>query len=144
VINPSPQPDFDSLPHDVLDDLETRRESLPLARVSRYADYWALQGVERDHIRNLAKRFGLSEEDRCVIEAWWMNQLVVLLADTLDRLHGEIRDAVIGRRRSWILRIRFKPLFQLCYNTVGPGGRCWFGNRYTFIRHYTFRLHWRP
>jgi hypothetical protein len=35
-------------------------------------------------------------------------------------------------------------LYQVWSNTVGPGAKCWFGNRYTPIRHHTFRLRWRP
>ena len=31
-------------------------------------------------------------------------------------------------------------LFQVWSNTVGPGARCWTGNRYTPIRRHTFRL----
>ena len=35
-------------------------------------------------------------------------------------------------------------LFQLRFNTVGPGARTWFANRNVGIRHYTFRFRWRP
>jgi hypothetical protein len=44
----------------------------------------------------------------------------------------------------WRQRTRSTALFQLWFNTVGPGGKTWLGNRYVDIRRYTFRLRWRP
>jgi hypothetical protein len=60
----------------------------------------------------------------------------------MDRLRFKHIEAM---HRSGIARhLRSNLLFQLWFNTVGPGARTWFGNRYVGIRRYTFRLRWRP
>jgi len=142
VIETPPTPDFDNLPEQIGTDLDARFDHIPFDRVRRMADYWALREVEADHIRKLARRNDLSaEEGRCV-EVWWLARLGAQLTDTLDRMSLENREnnlRLLGRHAR---RMHSKFLFQLWFNTIGPGGRCWFGNRYTTIRHYTFRLHW--
>ncbi len=41
-------------------------------------------------------------------------------------------------------RLRNKKfLFQLWFNTLRPWAKTWYGNRYTTVRHYIFRLRWR-
>ena len=136
-------PNFGSLPKEVRDDLESRIRQIPFHRVRRYSDYWALLDVERSHVRKLAHRTSLSEEDCQSIAAWWIERVSTRLAGTLDRLHAEDRDKTrsLMRRRPMLLRSNVS--FQLWFNTIGPGGRCWLGNRYVTIRHFTFRLHWR-
>jgi hypothetical protein len=140
---PPPAPDFDSLPDEVSNDLDTRFSLIPFNRVRRYADYWALRDIEADHIRKLAHRNRLSDVDRKNVEAWWQAQIATELADTLERLQNEARSRTTRLIRRHPHRPRSKVFFQLWFNTIGPGGRCWFGNRYTTVRHYTFKLRWR-
>ena len=135
-------PDFDSLPQEVSRDLDARFSRIPFSRVRRYADYWALRDIEVDHIRKLAHRIRLADDDRKIIEAWWLARLQTELVDTLDRLGTENRARTTRLRRD-TRRPRSKVFSQIRFNTIGPGGRCWFGNRYTTVRHYTFRLRWR-
>ncbi|MGP0032618.1 MAG: hypothetical protein ACLPVF_19205 [Acidimicrobiales bacterium] len=142
TVPPPPPPDFDALPAGVAEDLTSRLARLPLTRVKRSADLFALYAVERDHVHRLAHRFQVTDTERASIDYWWLRQLDQTFAGTRERLHAHARSALrrdIRRRRS-----RSKVLGQLWWNTVGPGGRCWFGNRYVTIRRYTFRLHWRP
>ncbi len=138
-----PAPDFDSLPHEVSDDLDTRFSRIPFSRVRRYADYWALRDIEADHIRKLAYRNGLSDDDRKIVEAWWLARVATEHVDTMDRLGTERWARRTRQRRRDARRPRSKVFSQIWFNTIGPGGRCWFGNRYTTVRHYTFRLRWR-
>lgn len=142
MIPSPPDPDFSSLPAELLQHLDARFHRLPFERVRTYADYWALRDVETDHVRHLARRFNLTDLEQRSVEHWWLRQLVVPLDETLARLRSQRRSSTqrLMRRR----RVRSKLLFQLWFNTAGPGGRTWLGNRYTTIRHYTFRLHWRP
>jgi hypothetical protein len=142
VYKPPPAPDFDSLPHEVSDDLDARFSRIPFSRVRRYADYWALRDIEADHIRKVAHRNRLSDDDRKIVEAWWLARLETELVDTLNRL-GTERRARMTRLRRGTWRSHSKVFSQIWFNTIGPGGKCWFGNRYTTVRHYTFRLRWR-
>jgi hypothetical protein len=139
-----PAPDFGGLPKAVLNDLDTRFPRIPFERVRRMADYWALRDVETDHVRLLTLRNGLSPDDRLSVESWWLDHISRQLADTIDRLTGENRVKSIRLARNRPRWLRGTTLSQIWFNTFGPGGRCWFGNRYTTIRHFTFRLHWRP
>jgi hypothetical protein len=143
VYEQTPAPDFDSLPDEVNVDLDTRFAQIPFKRVRRFADYWALRDIEADHIRKLAYRNHLSDEDRKSAEAWWLAQIAVELVDTLDHLRtaNRARTTRLIRRRP--RRPRSKVVSQIWFSTIGPGGRCWFGNRYTTVRHYTFMLRWR-
>jgi hypothetical protein len=133
-------PDFSTLPSEVVDDLAERLQRIPADHIRRRGDYWALWSVERDHIARLADQFGLGKEESDSLYYWWRDEVTMRyprLRDTIEHTHT----------RSMLHsmpRIRPKFLFQLWFNTIGPGGRCWFGNRYTTIRHYTFRVHWRP
>jgi hypothetical protein len=138
-----PAPDFGSLPKEVTDDLEVRVRQIPIHRVKRYADYWALLDVERAHVRKLAHRARLSAEDCQFTTAWWIEQVSAQLADTLGRLHSEDWEKTRSVMRRRPKRLHSNVSFQLWFNTIGPGGRCWLGNRYVTIRHFTFRVHWR-
>jgi hypothetical protein len=136
-------PDFESLPDAVSTDLDTRFSQIPFDRVRRFADYWALRDIEADHICKLAYRNHLSDEDRKRVEAWWLAQVATELADALDRLRTENRARTTRLIRRRPERLRSKALSQIWFNTIGPGGRCWFGNRHATVRHYTFTLRWR-
>jgi hypothetical protein len=138
-----PAPDFGSLPSEVRNDLESRLPRVPFHRVQRYADYWALLDVERAHVRKLAQRARLSGEDCRSITAWWTERVSTQLADTLGRIHSEDREKTRSVMRRRPTRLHSNVSFQLWFNTIGPGGRCWLGNRYVTIRHFTFRVRWR-
>jgi hypothetical protein len=140
---PPPVPDFDTLPVEVRRDLDARFARIPFDRVGRYADYWALRAIELHHVGKLAHRHRLSDEDRQRVEAWWLDRIAGELHVTLARFGSERRDRTIRQIGRRTRRPRAKVLAQISYNTFGPGGRCWFGNRYTTVRHYTFMVHWR-
>jgi hypothetical protein len=107
------------------------------------SDYWALHSVEEDHVRSLAHRYVLSDQDQAAVRAHWMARVEAELADTNERLRFKDMDAASNSRIARRLMGR-NLLYNLWSNTLGPGAKCWFGNRHTPIRHYTFRLRWRP
>lgn len=122
--------------------LEERLEQVPYEKVRGWADYWALRHIEIDHVQRLARDNGLSDTQHRDLEAYWLDRIDIPIRDKLDRLH--YRNIAL-RRRSTIERyVRWTWLCQLWSNTVGPGARTWFSNRYVPIRHYTFRIWWRP
>lgn len=139
---PPPAPDLGDRTETVIQSLDDRFARLPFGRVHRSADYWALRDVEADHVNRLAHREDLSNQQLQALEAYWLGRIEASLSKTMDRL---LFKNIEARHRSRITR---RPgsgfLFQLWFNTVGPGARTWFGNRYVGIRHYTFRLRWRP
>jgi hypothetical protein len=139
-------PDFGALPSELSQDLETRFRRVPFDRIRRMADYYALRTVEEDHINRLARRFNLSSSDRDSVEDWWQERLHTRLAETLARFTPS-QSSQVRRMKEimrWQQRTRSNALFQFWFNTVGPGGRTWFANRYVGIRRRTFKLHWRP
>ena len=143
MYEPTPAPDFASLPREVSTDLDARFSRIPFGRVRRYADYWTLRDIEAVHIHKLAYRNHLSSDDRKIVEAWWLARVATELNDTMNRLGTQNRERTTRLMRRGALRPRSNVVFQIWFNTIGPGGRCWFGNRYTTVRHYTFRLRWR-
>lgn len=114
---------------------------VPFARVRRMADYWALRGVEEDHVRHLSGTWELNRKQGESLQAFWLGWIDSELEPRMVMFHERRRQAH-RRGRGWRLRPNF--VFQLWFNTIGPGGRTWFGNRYGGIRQYTFRLRWRP
>lgn len=140
---PLPVPDLGDRTGTVMQSLDDRFARAPFSRVHGLADYWALRAVELDHLDRLAVREALSPQQLEALKAYWLRRFEDRLRKSMDRLHLHDIDAM---HRSWVARRlrnrRF--LFQLWFNTLGPGAKTWFGNRYVRIRHYTFRLRWRP
>jgi hypothetical protein len=139
---PPTAPDLGDRGDAVLSSLEDRFAQVPFGRVRHWADYWALRDVEIDHVRLLGRREGLSEQQLDAVESYWLRRIHAALSETLERLRSGHRRGT--RRGPMGRRIGSGVLFQIWFNTVGSGGRTWFGNRYTTIRHYTFRFRWRP
>jgi hypothetical protein len=139
---PPPAPDLGDRTETVIQALDDRFARLPFDRVHRLADHWALRDVEIDHVNRLACREGLSDQQLEALEAYWLGRIEAPLRRTMDHLGSKHLEAMHGSRIARHLGRGF--LFQLWFNTVGPGARTWFGNRYVGIRHYTFRLRWRP
>ena len=135
-------PDIGARTGVVLGVLEDRFARVPFARVRRWADYWALRAVEVDHVRRLAQREGLPEPDHQALEAYWLGQIDVALVQTRGRLQREHTESL--HRSRLARRIRPELVFQLWWNTLGPGARTWLSNRYTTLRGHTFRIRWRP
>jgi hypothetical protein len=136
-------PDLSDVDEDVRADLEARFQRLPVHRVRGTSDYWALYSVEEDHVSSLAHRYLLSDQDQAAVRAHWMARVEAELADTNERLRFKDMDAASNSRIARRLMGR-NLLYNLWSNTLGPGAKCWFGNRYTPVGHYTFRLRWRP
>ena len=120
------------------------------------ADYYALRRIESEHIERLVRRFSISESETDSIERWWQRRVHDRLASRIDSISADGRDEIIRwmTRRSRTRRFDrpqsratlkvLTAIDQVKFNTIGPGGRCWIGNRYVTVRRYTFRLHWRP
>jgi hypothetical protein len=138
-----PLPDLGEVGHRVADDLDSRVKRLPLRRVRRTSDYWALHAVEIDHVQDLARRYYLSDHDRQAVQDHWLARLNAELGETMEHLLLKPMDSAYNSRIGRHLRGR-DFLYQLWSNTVGPGAKTWFGNRYAPIRRRTFRLRWRP
>jgi hypothetical protein len=146
VFDPS-DPDFNAPPPGLLPHFDSRLRNLPIGRIRTMADFFALRSVEEDHIGRVARQYGLSDTERRSVEAWWLHQIQVPLDGQIRDLGDQRRAAFMHqmkRRHARGPRLRSEFLFQVWFNSLGPGGRTWFGNRYISIRHYTFRLHWRP
>lgn len=126
----------------VLKSLEDRFARVPFGRVHCWADYWALRDVEIDYVKRLGRQESLSEQQLEAVESYWLRRIHAPLSETLDQL----RSRQLGKRHRTRMtrRITSRALSQIWFNTLGPGGRTWFGNRHMTIRHYTFRFRWRP
>lgn len=141
-IPPPPRPDLGENGDAVLDALDRRFERIPFHRIRRSADYWALLAVEAEHVDKLASEQHLSGQDANTLRHYWNERIEAHLAKTLERLH---RSRMLEMRHSRVARRPGREfLFQLWFNTFGPGARTWFGNRYVGVRRHTFRIRWRP
>ena len=138
---PAP-PDIGERTQVVMRGLDDRFTRVPFARVHRFADYWALRAVEVDHVGRISRQEGLSREQSEALEAYWLRRVEDPVSDWLDCWRFERMTARHRARRP--RRLRSGLMGQVWLNTLGPGGRAWFANRYTTVRRYTFRLRWRP
>ena len=139
---PPSAPDIGDRTAAVITSLDERFTRVPFDRVHRWADYWALRDTEIDHIKRLGRREGLPEKDLKALESYWLIRIEIPVSNTLEQLRS--RQVGMLHRPPFATRLGSGFLFQLWFHTVGPGARTWFGNRYVGIRHYTFRLWWRP
>jgi hypothetical protein len=130
------------VPATMAGELASRYGRLPVQRIRRHADLWALRRVEEEHVDRLAGRHQLDEVARDVTVGWWLAEVQRRCASMSARLQREEQRRLHRIHRH--PRFRSNAVFQIYWNTVGPGGRTWFGNRYATIRRYTFRIHWRP
>lgn len=143
AIPPPPRPYLGEGGSVALDALDGRFDVIPFQRVHRWADYWALRSIEDEHVQRLAREHRLSAEEAGTLWEYWRERIDAHLAPKLNRLRHESKlhpsslPTAQGCLRSGVL-------FQLWFNTLGPGGRTWMGNRYASIRHHTFRRRWRP
>ncbi len=140
---PLPVPDLGERTGTVMQSLDDRFARVPFGRVHGSGDYWELRAVEVEHVRRLALQEGLSDQQPGALEAYWLRQLEDRLRGPMDRRRLRGIEAMHRSRVARLLRNR-RFLFQLWFNTLGPGAKTWFGNRYARVRHYTFRLRWRP
>jgi hypothetical protein len=142
--HPVPElPDLGSDTAAIREGLDARFAQVPFQRVHNLADYWALHAVEVDHVQRLGGDHSLSDTALHNLECHWLARLDSELAPVLGRLRHQSSDIMLNSRIARRLRGR-NVLFQIWSNTIGPGARCWIGNRYTPIRRRTFRLRWRP
>jgi hypothetical protein len=139
---PPMRPPPPEVPATMAGELASRYDRLPVQHIRRHADLWALRRVEEEHVDRLARRHQLDEVARDVTVGWWLAEVQRRCASMSARLAREDRSRLQQIHRH--PRFRSNAVFQLYWNTVGPGGRTWFGNRYSAIRRYIFRIHWRP
>ena len=123
-------------------DLDHRFIRVPFGRVRGLSDYWALRRVEIDHIERISTRHGLSQVHRRGLHDYWLRRIETELEPTLERLH--FRDMRIVHTSRIARHLGHGAAFQVWMNTLGPGARTWFQNRYVRVRRYTFRIRWRP
>jgi len=139
---PLPAPDLGDRTETVIRGLDDRFARVPFRRVRHSADHWALRAVEVDHVKRLGHREGLSGQQVRALQAYWLGRVEAPLRVTMDRRRFKHMETMYRSRVARRVGTGF--LFQLWFNTIGPGARTWFGNRYAGIRRYTFRLRWRP
>ena len=151
-----PPEELAALPQEVWRQLDDRLQRIPVERIRRMADYYALRSVESEHISRLARGLNLAENEREMLWKWWMQAVDLVVEVRVEQILKIKRESF----RRWLAsqhrgrpgqRLPLQPpgvvrtvLFQVKFNTVGPGGRTWFGNRYVSIRRHTFRLRWHP
>jgi hypothetical protein len=135
-----PRPDLGENGETVLDALYRRFELIPFQRIRRSADYWALLDVGAEHVDKLARDHRVSGQNAKTLHQYWNELLGARLAETLDRLG--LSRALATRHSQVARRLGNKSVFQLWFNTFGPGARTWLGNRYAGVRRYTFRVRW--
>jgi len=141
-IPPPPRPDLGENGDAALDVLDRRFQMIPFDRVRRSADYWALLHVETQHVDKLAREHHLAGQEAKALHQYWNERIEAQLASTLERLQLPRSLEMNVSRVARSLGHGF--VFQLWFNTFGPGARTWFGNRYMRIRRHTFRIRWRP
>jgi hypothetical protein len=120
-------------------DFDQRLGRLPVHRVRRWADYWALRSIEHAHVMRWARQWQLTGKQREEVDDWWLTLVE-------HQVHGplkKLRQETVEHRMRGMPQSRNRVLFQLLFNTIGPGGRTWFANRYTTLRLLTFRFRWR-
>jgi hypothetical protein len=140
---PLPVPDLGDRTGTVVESLDDRFARLPFSRVRRSADFWALREVEVEHVGLLALREGLSDQQLEALKSYWLSRVEDRLREPMDR--ARLRDIDAMHRSRIARRLQGKRfLFQLWFNTLGPGAKTWFRNRYAPIRRNAFRLRWRP
>jgi hypothetical protein len=151
-----PPAELAALPPDVWRQLEERLQRIPVERIRWMADYYALRSVESEHITRIARGLDLPAGEQELLSDWWLQTVDLKVKPNVEQIMKSQRESdrrwmTSERRRHLARRLPPQPpgvvrtvLFQAKFNTVGPGGRTWFGNRYVGIRRHTFRLHWRP
>jgi hypothetical protein len=122
-----------------LAEFDRRRHRFPVTRIHRLADYFALRSVEQRYVRRVSSRLQLTEGQRQEVDDWWLTVVQEEMHEPLLRIHERLAD----RRRLVMTRWSKLVRYPLLFETIGPGGRTWVGNRYTTVRLLTFRLHWR-
>jgi hypothetical protein len=144
------------LPPDIWRQLDQRLQRIPVDRIRKMADYYALRSVESEHITRIARGLDLPADEQELFSDWWLQTVHLKVQHNVEQImkgQGEShrRRMVSEHRRHPVRQLPPQPpgvvrtlLFQLKFNIVGPGGRTRFGNRYVGIRRHTFRLHWRP
>jgi len=135
-------PDLGGNGEAVLAELDARFLRVPFQRVRRDEDHWALLDIEHEHVSRLAVRDGLTPAQADALDAYWETRLNERLKGVLDRIEAKWQRSV--RTTPFRRRLGHGMTYRLWNNTVGPGARSWFGNRYATIRHRTFRIRWRP
>ena len=135
-------PDLGDRSELILNGSNERFQQIPFERIHGWADYWALRDVEVEHVERLARQNGLTDDQGEELKVYWLDRVEARLDEKLQRFRFR---HLLSHRRSWFARhIRWNWLYQLWSNTVGPGARTWFRNRYVPIRRFTFRIRWRP
>lgn len=92
-------------------DLASRYELLPVHRIRRRADFWALLRAEEEHVERLGRRCELDETTREVAGNWWLGEV--------ERRCSAARNRIERRERSRLYRMhrhrtfRSNALFQL-------------------------------
>ena len=94
-------------------ELVSRYDRLPVQRLRRHADLWALRRVEEEHVDRLARRHQLDEVARDVTVGWWLVEVQRRCASMSARLQRE------ERRR--LRRIHRHPQFRRtrCSSSTG-------------------------
>jgi hypothetical protein len=137
-----PFPDIGDPTERIEQDLDRRFTRMPFGRVHGLSDYWALHRVEIDHVDRISTKHGLSQVHHRALHDYWLRRIETELEPTLERLH--FRDMQTMHKSRIARHLGHGVAFQVWMNTLGPGARTWFQNRYVGVRRYTFRIRWRP
>lgn len=143
LIPPPPRPDLGHNGQAALDALDERFEIVPFQRIHRWADFWALRQVEEEHVARLSREHHLTADEAATLWRYWEERIEAHLSTTLDRLSRE-HEVQMGTLRTPRGCVGPRTFDRLWFNTFGPGGRTWIGNRYATVRRHTFRRRWRP
>lgn len=120
------------LPAPLASALARRYEQLPVVRVRSRRDIRRLDHTESRWIRRAVGRYSPTDAAPASIEEWWLAQVaracggVVALLEQLEMAGVTPELPLQPWRPTW--------LFQLWWNTLGPGARTWMRNRRASFR----------
>lgn len=138
---PPIEPPPPELPLSLASELARRYDGLPVVRIRSRRAIQALDHAESKWIRSALQRYPLSGAVKDRAEEWWRAQVVracgsvIVVLEKLEAAGAGPELPPQPWRPTW--------LFQLWWNTLGPGARTWVRNRRASFRRVTHGFRWR-
>lgn len=117
------------LPAPLASALGRRYDRLPVVAVRSRRGIRQLDRAESRWIRHVLRRYPLTDAAQLTVEQWWHAQIAracsgaAAMLERLETVGGTANLPPRPWRPAW--------LFQLWWNTLGPGARTWLRNRHS-------------